>query len=378
MITEKVKKFTSLYHKVASLNWGIILLVLLISAMGWGLLTSAAGGDMGPWASKQMLRFCVGLVIMFAIALTNLRWWLQFSYIFYGISLLLLCGVEFLGFIGKGGQRWINLYILQLQPSELMKIALVLALARYFHSKPLPPSFSKLLIPFLLIIVPVLLVLRQPDLGTAMIFILMGGMLFFVAGVSLWGVFGVFVGTCISLPLLWTFLHEYQKKRILIFFDPGQDPLGAGYHITQSKIALGSGGLWGKGYMQGTQASLNFLPEKQTDFIFTLLCEEWGFIGGVFLIILYVFLILLSFRIVLTTLNTFGRFVAMGMTAIFSLYVIINIAMVMGLLPVVGIPLPLVSYGGTSLLTLLMGFGFLLNVGLHRTLKVPSASLGIL
>lgn len=368
---------SSIFQKLSRLNWGIFLLIVLISAIGWGLLISAAGGDTHIWASKQVIRFCVGLVIMFVLALIDLRWWLHFSYPFYGISLLLLLGVEFLGFIGKGAERWIDLYVIQLQPSELMKIALVMALARYFHSRPAPLSFRQLLFPLLLIMLPVILLLRQPDLGTAMILLMVGGTLFFSTGVSLW-VFGtVLMGTSASIPILWGFLHDYQKKRVLTFLDPSQDSLGAGYHITQSKIALGSGGLLGKGYMQGTQASLNFLPEKQTDFIFTLLCEEWGFMGGTFLIGLYLLLIVLCFRIILTTQSAFGQLVATGMTMTFFLYVLINIAMVMGLLPVVGVPLPLVSYGGTAMLTLLMGFGFLLNVGLHRNLKIPHHSIGI-
>ncbi|MBY0293417.1 MAG: rod shape-determining protein RodA [Alphaproteobacteria bacterium] len=368
---------SSLFQKLSRLNWGIVSLVFLISAIGWILLISAAGGDIHLWAFKQMLRFAVGVVIMFSIALIDLRWWLHFSYIFYGFSLVLLCGVELSGFIGMGAQRWIDLYIIQLQPSELMKIALVMALARYFHSQRLPLPFHKLFFPLCLIFIPVMLLLRQPDLGTAMVLMMAGGALFFLAGVSIW-IFGiVLISIGASLPILWSFLHEYQKKRVLMFFDPSQDSLGAGYHITQSKIALGSGGMWGKGYMQGTQASLNFLPEKQTDFIFTLLCEEWGFMGGSFLLSLYALLIIACFRIIFTTQDDFGRFVAAGMTLLFFLYVFINVAMVMGLLPVVGIPLPLVSYGGTAMLTLLMGFGFILNVGLHRTLKIPRFSIGV-
>jgi len=367
----------TLLQKFTRLNWGIFFLIFAISAIGWGLLVSAAGGDVNLWASKQMIRFSIGIVIMLALALTDLRWWLHFSYVFYGIALILLCSVEFLGFVGKGGQRWVDLYIIQLQPSELMKIALVMALSRYFHSQPKPISFHKLLFPICLIFIPVALVCRQPDLGTAMILLMVGGTLFFLAGVSLWLFGAALIGIGASIPILWNFLYDYQRKRVLTFFDPSQDSLNSGYHITQSKIALGSGGFWGKGYMQGTQASLDFLPEKQTDFIFTLLCEEWGFAGGTFLITLYVFLIVICFRIVLTTQNDFGRFVAAGMTMTFFLYVFINIAMVMGLLPVVGVPLPLVSYGGTAMLTLLMGFGFLLNVGLHRTLKIPRLSIGV-
>ena len=368
---------STLFQKLARLNWGIFFLILFIAAIGWGLLISAGGGDIHPWALKQVIRFGVGVVIMFTLVLMDLRWWLHFSYFFYGISLFLLCGVEFLGFIGKGAERWIDLYIIQLQPSELMKIALVMALARYFHSQIQPIPFRKLFVPCLMILAPMILCAKQPDLGTAMILLMVGGTLFFLAGVSLW-YFGIaLIGVGVSSPILWSFLHEYQKKRILIFFDPSQDSLRSGYHITQSKIALGSGGLWGKGYMQGTQASLNFLPEKQTDFIFTLLCEEWGFMGGAFLLSLYLLLIVQCFRIMLTTQNAFGRFVAAGMTMTFFLYVFINIAMVMGLLPVVGVPLPLVSYGGTAMLTLLMGFGFLFNVSLHRTLKIPRLSIGV-
>lgn len=368
---------SSTFQKLTQLNWAIFLLVLLISAIGWGLLVSAAGGDPGIWASKQVIRFAVGALIMLIIALVDLRWWVHFSYFFYGFSLLLLCGVEFLGFMGKGAERWIDLYVIQLQPSELMKIALVMALARYFQSRPAPISFRQLLFPLFLITFPVILVLRQPDLGTAMIFLMAGGTLLFLAGVSLWYFAAAFIGIGASIPLLWTFLYDYQKARIYTFFDPSQDALGKGYHITQSKIALGSGGAWGKGYMQGTQASLNFLPEKQTDFIFTLLCEEWGFLGGFSLIALYVLLIVMCFRIILTTQNAFGQFVAAGMTMTFFLYVFINIAMVMGLLPVVGVPLPLVSYGGTAMLTLLMGFGFILNVGIHRNQKIPVHSIGV-
>lgn len=368
---------SSTLQKLSKINWGIFLLVISISMIGWGLLISAAGGDLHVWASKQIIRFSVGAIIMVAIALVDLRWWLHFSYFFYGFSLLLLCGVEFLGFIGKGAERWIDLYVIQLQPSELMKIALVMALARYFHSRPAPLSLKQLLFSSLLIMMPAILAMRQPDLGTAMILIMVGSTLFFAARISLW-IFGIgLVGIGVSAPILWNFLYDYQKKRVLTFFDPSQDSLGAGYHITQSKIALGSGGVWGKGYMQGTQASLNFLPEKQTDFIFTLLCEEWGFIGGTFLLSLYICLIVMCFRIILTTQNSFGRFVATGMTMTFFLYVSINIAMVMGLAPVVGVPLPLVSYGGTAMLTLLIGFGFLLNVALHRNLKIPTHSIGI-
>ncbi len=375
MISEMIAKVVS---KLSELNWGICILIFVISAIGWILLVSAGNGDAYVWAVKQVIRFGVGIIIMFLITLVDLRWWNQASYIFYAVALILLCSVEFLGFVGKGAERWIDLYVIQLQPSELMKIALILALARYFHQESYPIPLYRLFVPLLLIFIPVVLVLRQPDLGTAMILLMGGGALFFIAGVRLWLFGAALAGGAAALPILWSFLHDYQKNRVLMFFDPSQDAKGAGYHIIQSKIALGSGGVWGKGFMQGTQSSLNFLPEKQTDFIFTLLCEEWGFMGGAFLVFLYVILLLMCFHIVLTTQNNYGRYVAAGMTITFFLYVFINIAMVMGLLPVVGIPLPLVSYGGTAMLTLLMGFGFILNVGLNRTQKLSRVSVGVL
>ncbi len=368
-------------NKLLNLNdfsWGICFLIFLISAMGWGLLISAGNGDINTWASKQMIRFAVGVFIMMSLALVSLRKWSQLSYALYTIAIVLLIGVEFLGSIGKGAERWIDLYVIQLQPSELMKIGLVLALARYFHNQTYPVPLYKFAVPLLLILMPVALVLRQPDLGTAMILLMVGGTIFFLVGMRLW-IFGTAIaGAAACIPILWNFLHDYQKNRVLMFFDPSQDAKGAGYHIIQSKIALGSGGFAGKGFMRGTQSSLNFLPEKQTDFIYTLLCEEWGFLGGSFLILLYVILLALCFRVILTTQNEYGRLVAAGMTITFFFYIFINIAMVMGLLPVVGIPLPLVSYGGTAMLTLLMGFGFILNVGLNRGQKISRGSVGIL
>jgi rod shape determining protein RodA len=364
--------------KLKEFNWGIIFLIFLISAMGWGLLISAGNGNINVWASKQIMRFTIGFLIMASLALISLRKWSQLSYPLYAIAIVLLIGVEFIGSIGKGAERWIDLYVIQLQPSELMKIGLVLALARYFHNQTYPIPLYKFAFPLFLILIPVALVLRQPDLGTAMILLMVGGTIFFLVGMRLWIFGGAIAGVAACVPILWSFLHDYQKNRILMFFDPSQDAKGAGYHIIQSKIALGSGGFSGKGFMQGTQSTLNFLPEKQTDFIFTLLCEEWGFLGGGFLIFLYILLLILCFRVILTTQNEYGRLVAAGMTITFFFYLFINIAMVMGLLPVVGIPLPLVSYGGTAMLTLLMGFGFILNVGLYRGQKISRGSVGLI
>jgi len=255
-----------------------------------------------------------------------------------------------------------------LQPSELMKIALVLALARYFHGLNMEDVArpTRLLVPLVMVFAPAALVLRQPDLGTALMLVMASGAIFFVAGVRLWKFGLIIVSGMVAAPVGWQFLHEYQKQRILTFLNPEADPLGAGYHIIQSKIALGSGGMMGKGFMQGTQGHLNFLPEMQTDFIFTMLAEEFGLVGGLGLLALYSLLLAFGAIIAMRAYSQFGRLVAMGVTVTFFLYVFINIAMVMGLIPVVGVPLPLISYGGTAMMTLLIGFGLLIGVWVHR------------
>lgn len=369
-----VKK--SFKQKFKKLNLSIIFIIILVAGIGVVLLYSAAGGHFEPWAFKQLFRFFMGFGIMIGIAHIPLRWWFQSAYLIYFIVLILLIGVEALGFIGMGAQRWIDLYLFQLQPSEIMKLALVLVFARYFHGLNCEdrPRLYQLIIPGFAVIIPVLLVLRQPDLGTAMILLLMSIGILYISGVSIWFFVTGIGAIAASIPLLWALLHDYQKKRILIFLNPEEDALGAGYHIMQSKIALGSGGLTGKGFMRGTQSYLNFLPEKQTDFIFTMLCEEFGFLGGVTLIGLYCILTAYGIHLALTATSAFSRFVAAGVTLTFFLHFFINIAMVMGLLPVVGIPLPLVSYGGTSILTLMMGLGMLFCVAAQRQIKLPKSS----
>lgn len=359
-------------QKLKKLNYGILLLICLIAGIGFAILYSAAEGQLMPWAGKQIIRFGVGMLLMISVACVDIRIWMSMAYPFYFLSFLLLIAVEALGFIGMGAQRWIDLYVIQLQPSELMKIALILALSRYFHmiSYEETKKISRLLFPLGLILFPTLLMLRQPDLGTAMILILSGGILFFVTGVQIWKFLVAGGMVAAAIPILWSLLYEYQRKRILIFLNPESDPSNAGYHVTQSKIALGSGGWFGKGYMNGTQSHLNFLPEKQTDFIFTMLSEEFGFVGGVCLILLYVFLLMYGFVIAFKARNHFGRLVAIGITSILFLYAFINMSMVMGMLPVVGVPLPLVSYGGTALLTLLMGQGLLLSVALYYDVRI--------
>lgn len=362
----------TLRQKLWQVHWLFIFLLCTAAGIGLAMLYSAANGDMEPWASRQFARFCVGLVVMISIALIDIRIWMRYAYVFYIIALGLLVVVEFAGTVGMGAQRWLNLGYFNLQPSELMKIALVLALARYFHGGSIEdvgrPTY--LVVPLFMIALPSALVLRQPDLGTTLLLVMASGAIFFTAGVRMWKFVVVFVGGIGATPIAWQFLHEYQKQRVLTFLNPESDPLGSGYHIIQSKIALGSGGLFGKGFMQGTQGHLRFLPEMQTDFIFTMLAEEFGMMGGVGLLGLYALILIYGFAMMLRCRNQFGRLVGAGITTTFFLYVFINIAMVMGLIPVVGVPLPLISYGGTAMMTLLIGFGLLLSVWVHRDVMI--------
>ena len=276
-------------ERLLRLDWFLVVLVCTIGAVGIGMLISASGGSTEPWAARQMVWFGAGLIVMLAVAIVDIGFWLRAAYTIYVLAFVLLVGVEVLGAAGKGAQRWIDIGVIQLQPSELMKIGLVLALARYFHGVALDSLglIRTYIPPLLMILLPAALILRQPDLGTALLLALGGGTVLFLAGIKAWK---IGVGIVIALgsgPIAWQFLHDYQKARILTFFNPEADPLGAGYHILQSKIALGSGGLFGKGYLQGTQSHLNFLPEKQTDFIFTMMAEELGFFGVAGVLLLY-------------------------------------------------------------------------------------------
>ena len=358
----------TLGQKIQQINWGLILIMIAAAAIGVAMLYSAADGSWDPWARRQLIRFSIGLVILVTIALVDLRFWWRYSYFLFGILLALLLAVELAGSIGMGAQRWINLGVIKLQPSELMKIGLILALARYFHGVSMENvrRIPYLLIPLLLVALPSVLVLKQPDLGTALFLVLIGVTVFFIAGVRIWKFVLALTATGVAMPIVWSMLRAYQQKRILTFFNPENDPLGAGYHILQSKIALGSGGVFGKGFMQGSQSHLNFLPEKQTDFIFTMMAEEFGMLGGLTLLGLYSLILVYGFAISMRSQTHFGRLLAMGLTAMMFLYVFINIAMVMGLIPVVGVPLPLISYGGTAMLTQMIGIGFLININVHR------------
>jgi rod shape determining protein RodA len=362
--------------KLLEFNWGFLLLLTIIASMGFAMLYSVADGSFSPWAMKQMIRFALGAGMMVVVAMIDLRLWMRIAYPLYAVALVLVAAVDVVGFKGMGAQRWLNLGIIQLQPSEIMKVAILLALARYFHGLTLDEvsRIKNLIVPLLLVVVPVGLVVKQPDLGTAILLTVAGGVLFFSAGLA-WRYF-IFGGIAVlaAIPVIWERLHDYQKNRVFTFLDPERDPLGAGYHILQSKIALGSGGLLGKGFMEGTQAHLNFLPEKQTDFIFTMLGEELGFIGGITLLIFYFVVLLFSFSVAIQCRNQFGRLLALGVSVTFFFYVFINTAMVMGLLPVVGVPLPLVSYGGTAMLSLMFAFGLLMSVHIHRNLEIARNS----
>ena len=367
----------SILQKLTQVNWGLVLLLGVVASVGFTALYSAAGGSFEPWAGRQMTRFMVGLVLMLAVAVIDLRLWYRIAYVFYAIAFLLLVAVEVVGSIGMGAQRWLDLGVIQIQPSELMKVALILVLARYFHGLTYEqigrPHY--LIWPVVLTFAPAALVAMQPDLGSSIMLVAPAGVTFFLAGVRLWKFVVVIAGAAAILPIGWQFLREYQKQRVYTFLNPENDPLGTGYHIIQSKIALGSGGIWGKGYMQGTQSQLQFLPEKQTDFIFTMFSEEMGFVGGLALIALYILVIVYGIAIALRSRSDFGRLVAMGIMTSFFIYAFINMGMVMGLLPVVGIPLPLVSYGGTAMMSLLIAFGLVINVYVHRDVHIGRRGL---
>ncbi len=371
----RLRTVPSGFRKILYLNWPLILLITAVACIGFLMLYSVAGGSMLPWAEPQMKRFGVGMVLMFIVAMVPIWLWRNLSVLAYGTSMFLLLLVEFIGVTGMGAQRWIDLGFMRLQPSELMKITLVMILAAYYDWLG-PEKVSRplwILIPVALILIPTYLVLNQPDLGTAILLSLGGGIMMFLAGVH-WLYFAVVILMGIAAVYLvfatrgtdWQFLKDYQYRRIDTFIDPANDPLGAGYHITQSKIALGSGGWSGRGFMQGTQSRLNFLPEKHTDFIFTTLAEEFGFIGAISLLTLYGLILFFCITSALKNNDRFGSLLTLGVAAAFFLYFAINMSMVMGLAPVVGVPLPFVSWGGSAMLVLLGAFGLVQSAHIHR------------
>lgn len=358
--------------KIRMLPMNILILVVLISMFGILILYSAAGGNFEPWAYKQFSTFLIFFPISILIALLNLNLIFRYAFIPYIIVLILLIFVELFGITAMGGKRWIEIASLRLQPAELGKIAIVLFLAKYFHNVQ-AKDFNKttsLIVPIVAILLPIALVIKQPDLGTGLLTLMVSFVIFFAFGVAIWKFLVVGVSVIALIPIVWTFLYEYQKKRVMVFLNPELDPLDSGYNIIQSKIAIGSGGFWGKGIGMGTQSNLSFLPEHQTDFIFSTLTEDLGFVGGLLLIMLYFLLLISSIAIGINSRSVFGKLLAIGVAAIFFFHAFINIAMVMGLMPVVGIPLPFISYGGTMMASMLSGFGLVMNVHVNRHLIV--------
>ena len=371
----RVKTVPTGWRKILFINWGLVALIIGAAASGFVMLISVAGGSLDPWASAQMQRFSIGLVAMFVIAMTPIWIWRNVSVPIYVIALLLLLLVEFLGSTGMGAQRWINLGFINLQPSEVAKIALVMLMAAYYDWLP-SDKVSRpfwVLVPLIFISLPVLLIIQQPDLGTSILLLLSGVTVMFLAGVH-WIYFGTVMALSTGLVLAlfksrgteWQLLQEYQFLRIDTFLNPDSDPLGAGYHITQSKIALGSGGWTGRGFMEGTQSRLNFLPEKHTDFIFTTIAEELGFIGTISILAIYVAIIIFCFFSALRHKERFSSLLSLGLTVTFFLFFAVNMSMVMGLAPVVGVPLPLISYGGSAMLVLMGAFGLIQSAHVHR------------
>jgi rod shape determining protein RodA len=362
--------------KLAELDWRVIGLLCVLAGIGTAMLYSIAGGSWSPWAWKHLLRFGVLLVAMIGLAMVHPKWWFHAAYPLYGVLLLLVLMIEFtpLGYTAGGARNWLNLGFIRIQPAEFVKIGLVLALARWYHGHSAQDArwSWKLLFPLGMIGVPFLLVAKQPDLGSAMVIGLTGAAVMFMAGLS-WRVIAAAAAAAVAVipPFVMFVMHDYQRNRVLTFLNPEADPSGTGYNIIQSKIALGSGGLMGKGYGLGSQSQLEFLPERHTDFIFSTVSEEFGFLGSFTVLACYLALILISLRIAALSHSHFGRISAAGMTAFLALFVLINGAMVMGLAPVVGVPMPLLSYGGSTMMTVMIGFGLILSTHVHRYVELP-------
>ena len=370
----RVTTVPSGFAKILHMNWAIVFLVTAIAVVSCVMLYSV-GGSFSKWADPQLKRFGVTFLMMFVMAMIPIWFWRNMSFLAYGVALLLIILVSLMGSMGMGAQRWIDLGFMKLQPSELAKLGIVMALAAYYDMLPAQKVSRPVWValPLLLIALPVGLVLKQPDLGTAILIMLSGGTVMFLAGVH-WAYFASVLATGTGTVLAvfksrdtpWQLLKDYQYKRIDTFLDPSSDPLGAGYHITQSKIALGSGGVSGRGLTQGTQSQLNFLPEKHTDFIFTTLAEELGFVGGISLLVIYVLILVFCLISALEAKDKYSSLLISGIAMTFFLFFAVNMSMVMGLMPVVGVPLPLVSWGGSSMLVLMAGFGLIQSAHVHR------------
>ena len=362
--------------KLWQVSWTYVALLCVLAGIGYVALFSAAGGSPEPYATRHIVRFGFGLVMMLCLALVDIRLIARLSWPVYGVSVALLALVLRMGHVGKGAQRWLDLGGLQMQPSELAKIGIVMALAAWFHRASWERMGNPLFLipPIVVVLVPVALVLKEPNLGTAAITAIVGAAVFMAAGVRWWKMALVTLPVPLLAQFAFAHMHDYQRARITTFLNPESDPLGAGYNIIQSKIALGSGGMWGKGFLQGTQAHLNFLPEKQTDFIFTMLAEEFGLVGSLAVLGVLACIVVGGMLIALRCRHRYGRLLALGISVNFFMYAFANVAMVMGVIPVGGVPLPLVSHGGSAMLTVMFGFGLLMSVHVHRDVEFADRS----
>ncbi|WP_292051553.1 MULTISPECIES: rod shape-determining protein RodA [unclassified Brevundimonas] len=362
--------------KLTQIDWRIVGLLALLAGVGTMMLYSLGKLSWEPWAAKHLLRFGVLLVAMLFLALVHPKWWFRSAYPLYGVLLVMVALVDFspLGYVAGGAKNWLNLGVIRIQPAEFMKIGLVLALARWYHNHSAQEArwSWKLIIPAGMIGVPFVLVAYQPDLGSAMIIGLTGAAIMVLAGLSWWVIGAAALAAVVIVPpFVMFFMHDYQRNRVLNFLNPEMDPSGTGYNIIQSKIALGSGGLMGKGFGLGSQSQLEFLPERHTDFIFSTLAEEFGFLGTSAVLVCYAALILIALRIASLSHSHFGRIAAAGMVSFVAMFVLINGAMVMGLAPVVGVPMPMLSYGGSGMMTVMIGFGLVLSTRVHRYAELP-------
>ena len=367
----------NIISRLRSINFIFLFLVILIFLIGVLALYSVSGGEFNSYPIKHIQRFLLGLIVFLIICSIDIKFFFILAYPIFLLSLLFLIIVPFFGTESYGATRWIRIGGISLQPSEFIKFTLILALAKYFHSSTDKSMvfIKKFIFPLIIILIPVVIVAAQPDLGTAIVIFIGGVSVFWIIGLNYRYFITGGMMILFSIPLLWQYLKDYQKERVFTFFNPERDPLGNGYHIMQSKIALGSGGVLGKGYLEGTQSHLNFLPEMHTDFIFTMFGEEFGFLGALLLIILYTWLIFLSIKMGLESRSDFGKYLSLGVSTVFFIYIFVNISMVTGLLPVVGVPLPLVSYGGSSMLAVMVGFGLLMNCYIHQKTILPKGDI---
>ena len=359
-------------QKIKDLDYVLLLSILLLSSISIFVMYSTDGGEILYHTKSHIFKVVVFFLMMLFVSFINIKLWHISAYIFYLITIILLIWVSFFGISVSGSQRWLDLYFIALQPSELMKIAIILCLAKYYHRLKTEDvnNFTTILIPLILIILPMILVLSQPDLGTSILIVLSGLVILWLGGVKIKYFFYSFISFLISLPFIISFLKPYQKLRVLTFLDPDRDPLGAGYQIIQSKIAIGSGGFYGKGFLKGTQSYLDFLPEKHTDFIFTLFSEEFGFIGSILLLLIYFIIISRIVRIAILSRSSFAKFFCFGFAFAIFVYISVNLSMVLGLLPIVGSPLPIMSYGGSSMLATMIGFGIVMSAKIHHNQNI--------